>query len=311
MQVAAPASPPISQDRRRTSPRAKGLPTGIALAVLLAIPLLVTIWGFSYYGSPIAERVRSPLHPLLRPSGIVGQGFGVAGLILFAAMWLYPLRKLLRHRVQIGPLGSWLRVHVVIGIALPLLVAVHAGWRFQGLIGLGYAAMCLVCLSGFVGRYLYVRIPRSRSGVAYTRDEVTAQRRALVTEIAAALREDPLEIERTLVRSDGTPEKGGALRHLMRLLLADVSRHRELQNLQRRWSTPRADGTSVDASAVRKAVRLAHQEIVLDQRLHMLEGTQKLLHYWHVAHRPFAITAFIAIVIHVVTAIAMGQTWLR
>ena len=197
------------------------------------------------------------------------------------------------------------------GIALPLIVAVHAGWRFHGLIGLGYWAMLLVCLSGFIGRYLYVRIPRSRTGVAYTRDEIASQRRALVTDIAAALHADPMEIERALVQRKTQDAHAGALRHLASLVVADLGRRRELRRLQAEWSAARPDGSRFDRDAVAKAIRLARQEIVLDQRLHMLEGTQKLLHYWHVAHRPVAITALVAIVIHVVTAIVMGQTWLR
>jgi hypothetical protein len=38
----------------------------------------------------------------------------------------------------------------------------------------------------------------------------------------------------------------------------------------------------------------------------MLEGTRKVFGYWHVAHRPFAITALLAVLVHVVVAVVVG-----
>jgi hypothetical protein len=282
----------------------------VALAVLLALPLATTLWGISYYAAPVAERVRAPLHPLLRPSGLVGQSFGILGLALFLFMWLYPLRRSIKWLAWTGALGSWMRVHVVSGLALPGLVAVHAGWRFDGLIGLGYWSMLLVSLSGIVGRYLYVHIPRSRNGLELSIDESANQRRALVTEIAAALGRDPVLVSRTLEAVLEPAPARGLLGALRRLLLDDVQRWLAVHRLRRTWSAPGPDGVRVDPATIRRALALARREIALGQQLHMLEGTQRLFRFWHVAHRPVAITALLAVLIHVAVAVAMGQTWL-
>jgi hypothetical protein len=282
----------------------------VALAALLALPLGVTGWGIAYYASPVAERVRDPLHALLKPSGAVGQSFGVLGLLLFLFMWLYPLRRSIKWLAWTGALGAWMRVHIVAGLSLPVLVAAHAGWRFEGLIGLGYWSMVLVSLSGLVGRYLYVRIPRSRNGLELSRDESAGQRRALVTEIAVALDRDPVMVSRTLdsvLEPDAARGLAGALR---RLLLDDVHRWRAMRGLRRMWSAPGRDGGRVDPATIARALKLARREIALGQQLRMLEGTQRLFRFWHVAHRPVAITALLAVLVHVVVAIAMGQTWL-
>jgi hypothetical protein len=58
-------------------------------------------------------------------------------------------------------------------------------------------------------------------------------------------------------------------------------------------------------------VKLAKEEIRLGQQLRVLDATQSVFRYWHVAHRPVSITALIAVAIHVGVAIAMGQTWIR
>src|SRR6266508_2577891 len=150
---------------------------GRILLVLLLIALAgICVVGLPYYLRPMAGRVRSPLHVWLKSSGYIGQTAGVLALLLFLFLWLYPLRKKLRWLSFTGALARWLNAHVFAALGLPLLVAVHAAWRFGGVIGLGFWSMMLVWLSGIVGRYLYARIPRSRAGVELTIDEIGTRR---------------------------------------------------------------------------------------------------------------------------------------
>ena len=53
-------------------------------------------------------------------------------------------------------------------------------------------------------------------------------------------------------------------------------------------------------------MRLARREMALTQQVRMLEATRTVFGYWHVAHRPFAVTALIAVAIHVVVAVLVG-----
>lgn len=273
--------------------------------------MVATAFGLSYYLSPAAERVRSDLHPWLRPSGVIGQSFGIAGLLLFLFMWLYPLRKVLGARRGLGSVGAWMRFHTAVGLSLPLLIAVHAGWRFRGLIGLGYLAMLIVSLSGVIGRYLYTRIPRSRTGLELSREEIAGKRRSLVTDIAASLGLDPASVERELSLAARPPAAGGAWATVKRLVSNDFARWRSLRRLRARWSAPRGIGPRVDRAVLDRAVSLARDEIRLSQQLELLDATQRVFRYWHVAHRPVSVTALIAVLVHVGVAIAMGQTWLR
>jgi hypothetical protein len=311
LEAAARNQHSISQAARGKSPARKAGGQRVWLTVALAIPAVATLWGLPYYAAGIAERVRSPLHALLKPSGTVGQAFGVAGLLLFLFLWLYPLRTHARWLAFTGSAGAWMRVHAVVGIALPFLVAVHASWHFRGLIGLGYAAMVLVSLSGLVGRYLYARIPRARTGVELTREEVSGQRRTLVTEIAAALGRDPREIESALEELVVPARGTGARAAVRRLLTDDLTRWRALRALRRRWTAPGPGGPAVDPKTLTRALALARRELALAQQLRVLQSTQRLLRYWHVAHRPVAVTALLAVLVHVGVAIALGQTWLR
>jgi hypothetical protein len=289
-------------------PLAKGRSYGdiIAIAISLAIPVGITAWGGTYYLMSRASRLRHPLNELLKPAGPVGLTLGVLGLALFLFMWLYPFRKAAKWLAWTGPLGSWMRVHVVAGLALPGLVAVHAGWRFEGLIGLGYVSMFVVSLSGIVGRYLYTHIPRSRAGVELSMEDASNERKALITNMAAATGMVPAEIERRLA-VDPRPYDGlDPIRTIGRMVQDDMLRWKTLAHLKQELSRPHAGHAALKGTELKETLRLARQEMKLTQQLRMLDATRKVFGYWHVAHRPFAITALIAVIVHVVIAVWIG-----
>jgi hypothetical protein len=305
---ARPAGPAVAKAAPAKAKSASGGINGdlVALVVSWLIPIGITVWGWSYYTHTRAVRLRHPLNELLRPSGPVGLSLGIAGLALFVFMWLYPFRKSIKWLAWTGPLGAWMRVHVISGLAIPVIVAVHAGYHFQGMIGLGYWAMFIVSLSGIVGRYLYVHIPRSRNGVEMTLEEVSGERRALLTQIAAATGLVPAEVERRLA-IDPRPYEGlDPLRTLWRMFLDDLARHRMLRELQRELKRPSAKHAALKGHELHETMRLAKRELKLTQQVRMLEATRKIFGYWHVAHRPFAITALIAVLVHVAVAVFVG-----
>ena len=294
------ATPPLSPARRGPDASA------VVLGILCAIPAVATAFGLPYYLLSRAARLRSPLHPMLRPTGPVGLAFGIAGFAMFLFMWLYPLRKHARWLAWTGPVGRWLHVHVIAGIVIPLVVAVHAGWRFDGIIGLGYFSMLVVSFSGIVGRYLYTRIPRTRTGLEMTREQVSNERRGLVTEIAAATGLLPERIERLLATDARAETRTGLFATLRNLVTDDLDRRRALAALGSRLRHAAPGEIPVQPGTVPRVLKLARREIALRQQTRMLEGTRRVFGLWHVAHRPFAITALLAVCLHVAIAIAVG-----
>jgi hypothetical protein len=49
--------------------------------------------------------------------------------------------------------------------------------------------------------------------------------------------------------------------------------------------------------------------MALTQQARILEGTRAVFRFWHVAHRPFAFAALVAVLVHVGVVVAMGATW--
>lgn len=292
-------------DRRSRGDGSHGqwITAGITLALLA-----VNVAGARYYLLPIAERVRSPLHPLLKPSGVVGQTAGVVALAIFVFLWLYPLRKKWRRLAFTGSVGRWMDVHIVAALSLPLLLAIHATWRFDGVIGLGFWAMMVVCASGIVGRYLYVRIPRSRTGAELSLEEVAGQRRALIQQIvdATGLTLDQVQALIPAGPARVTPSPTRAMRMM---LLNDLERWRTTREVRRRWRALDGGTTAPDRKAIDDVAKLVAREVALAQQVSLLNATHRIFRWWHVAHRPIALTALVAVVVHVAVVVTMGVTW--
>jgi hypothetical protein len=305
----APVS--VTTGRRPATRHGPGLlRRNLPLLVILGVLAAINLAGLPYYLSAIGDRVRSPLHVWLKPSGYVGQSAGLIAFGLFAFLYLYPVRKRFRFLAFTGRLNRWLDVHIVAGLAAPLFGAVHAAWRFQGLIGWGYFSMVMVSLSGIVGKYLYAHIPRSKNGLAMTLDQIDAKRDELLERIGSMTGLPGDEIAIALSTRDTGGANSGIGAALSALLSSDFTRWRMMRRLRRKLRERNATTRPLDKTALREVVRLARREIAMTQQLRMLEATQRLFRFWHVFHRPFSITAFVAVTIHVVLVVSLGVTWI-
>jgi hypothetical protein len=291
-----------------SQPSARGVHP--ALVIILTVLLGITAFGLPYYLLPLAERVRHPLHPWLKPSGYIGQSAGLLALAIFVFLWLYSLRKRVRWLAWTGAIARWLDTHVILALPLPLLVAIHSSWRFDGIIGLGFWAMMIVWLSGIVGRYLYARIPRGKAGIELTIEEIAAHRKALLEQIAEQSGLDVALIEDTLVADPAPTASLGLWPTLRRLVADDLARRRAARLLRARIRLQHPMRRREDRRAVGEILRLANREMALTQQARMLEATHRVFRFWHVAHRPVAMTALAAVLIHVTVVVALGATWL-
>jgi dihydropyrimidine dehydrogenase (NAD+) subunit PreT len=298
---------------RRSSVRAGELPkrSRTLLYSIVGVLLAISLAGLPYYVLPVAERVRSPLHPWLRPSGYIGQSAGILAVTIFVFLWLYPLRKRVRWLAWTGTIARWLQLHVMAALVLPLLVAIHSAWRFEGLIGAGVAAMMVVWLSGIVGRYLYTSIPRSKTGVVLSLQEIAIKRGQLFVQIAAHTGLD-LEMLEAALAVQGPPEgRLGLWGTLRRLFKDDWARRRAVRRFRYVLRRGGPQHQRLHTDVLTRVMKLARQEMAFTQQEQMLDATQALFRFWHVLHRPVAIAALIAVLIHVTVVIALGATWLR
>ena len=289
----------------RSAPRT---PPRRGLLLLVTLLGAVAVWGAPYYSLPPEERVRSPMHIWLRPSGYIGQSAGILSLAVMLFLWLYPLRKRWRWLAFTGSLAAWLDVHVVVALVLPLLVAIHSAWRFDGLIGLGVLSMMIVWASGIVGRYLYTRIPRGKAGIELTREEIAEYRKQLLGKIAARVRLDSATTAATLSQASASRRVVGLIPAVRQMFRDQRARRRALKRLR---ATLAAATPRLSREEKREVLSLAEREMTLAQEASLLDATQQLFRLWHVLHRPVALAALGAVIIHVAVVVALGATWFR
>lgn len=98
-------------------------------------------------------------------SEFFGHTIGVLGFILMLLTeTLYSLRKRSRS-VKWGRMSSWLQLHIYMGIVGPFMVLLHTSWKFNGLAGVTTVLTVIIVVSGFFGRYIFTRIPRTLDGL--------------------------------------------------------------------------------------------------------------------------------------------------
>jgi hypothetical protein len=96
-----------------------------------------------------------------------GHSLGIVGFILMLMTEiLYSLRKRSQTRVaRWGRMSDWLQFHIFTGIVGPYMVLLHSSWKFNGLAGATMLLTIVIVISGFIGRYIYTRIPRTLDGI--------------------------------------------------------------------------------------------------------------------------------------------------
>src|SRR5512139_2917190 len=99
---------------------------------------------------------------------LFGHAIGILGFILMLMTeTLYSLRKRSRS-VKWGKMSTWLQTHIFMGLVGPYMVLLHSSWKFNGLAGVTTLLTVIIVVSGFIGRYIYTRIPRTADGIEDT-----------------------------------------------------------------------------------------------------------------------------------------------
>ncbi len=98
-------------------------------------------------------------------SELFGHSLGIFGFILMLMTeTLYSLRKRSRS-ARWGRMSSWLQFHIFTGLVGPYMVLLHTSWKFNGIAGVTTLFTIVIVISGFIGRYIYTRIPRTSDGL--------------------------------------------------------------------------------------------------------------------------------------------------
>lgn len=301
--------------RRSKSKQDSRQPITLQIAIVLATILIsgLAVTGFSYYTLPREDRPFSPLHAILRSSGTVGLKLGILGVLLFGVLFLYPLRKRWKWLAGIGNTRRWLNAHVFVGITAPIIITFHATFKSHGLAGVAYWIMVTVACSGFIGRYLYAKIPRRLTAVKLDAAELESETAALTSQVGAQGLFTAADFLPLLKIPSAEEIHSMNLLHAWWIMLRlDLSRSFLVSRLRRRvltgsqkWTTLGGLLSSHDET-VESIVANVRRLAGLRTAAAFLHKTERVFHLWHVIHRPFSISFVVLVLIHVCVALSVG-----
>ncbi|MGE5436686.1 MAG: hypothetical protein ACM3O3_05610 [Syntrophothermus sp.] len=285
----------------------------------ILVTILVGAKGFNYYISPEEERVYSqessnegvPVfneeHNLLKPSGPYGHGYGIIGsTMMIVGVGIYMVRKRVRKLFNWGILKYWLEFHIFLCTLGPILVFYHTAMKFGGLVAVSFWSMVAVVLSGIIGRFIYIQIPRTIQGKELDKKEIDE----ISDNINFELRNKYHLDEGILIKldefSDRERYKHIHLSTIFLFLFKDFFKVRKsLKNFKK-------DLLLKTNSKIEKkeAYKAAKQKLLFSRRIGILRLMQKMFKYWHIVHLPFAIAMFVIMIIHIVVALTFGYKWI-
>lgn len=261
----------------------------LMIFIIATVTFYISYTGYTYYKTPLEERFYHPQYKWFKPSGVFGHGLGIIGtLMIFFGVTLYIARKRYNFLSRTIRLKYLLEFHIFLCTLGPILVLFHTAFKFGGIVSIAFWSMVAVVLSGVVGRFIYIQIPRTIEGRELTLNEVKGLKTDLFSTIT-----DEFEVDaqmKQLVLNISNSDKPSN---------KDVSR---LKRSLRKKKFPKEDRKYI--------LKLVKDDMSLSRKIRRLVVMQKLFKYWHVAHLPFALVMLVIVVIHVAITLAFGYKWI-
>ncbi len=279
--------------------------------IVLVVLVIIANKGYSYYSLSEADRVylpngdMNPDHALLKPSGLWGHGMGIIGsLFMILGVSMYMARKRYRIFSRIGILKHWLEFHIFLCTLGPILVLYHTSFKFGGIVAISFWSMVAVFLSGVIGRFIYIQIPRSIEGRELSLNEIKAMKGNIGDTLINSIQMDK---ESYNIIVDSLKGKSGLyhsniLVRTYKKYIADLNSLKMIKEVIKRNNLPKLQRTQV--------LQLVKHEISINRRIDRLVTMQNLFKYWHVAHLPFALVMLVIMVIHVAVTLVFGYRWI-
>lgn len=259
------------------------------------------------------------------PNGGTWLGYTLGVISLLLVLWLmwFGVRKR-RYSGGESHLKSWLSAHVYFGLALALIVSLHAGFQVGWNVHtLAYALLLLTIASGIYGVFAYLRYPRvmtdnlnnqTREILLESVDQIDRQCADIADKIGG---QAPLAIRQLIENT----RVGGGVKAQLWPRIEKTAVPKELSGLfdqvkaeERRDKMAEMQKTMAfinPASLAQGAqVKTGHMHKLMDllaQRKQLLDRVRRHIRYkawlniWLYAHVPLAFAVLAAVIVHVIS----------
>ncbi len=248
------------------------------------------------------------------PNGgtVLGYALGILAALMIVWLTWFGVRKR-RYNSTAGTLQGWLSAHVYFGIALFIIVLLHAGFQVGWNVhSLAFALMTLVIASGLYGVFIYMKYPErlsenrdgaSRSELLDELDDIDRRSRRVAENLPGEYREFVTSgIQRTTLGSTLWQRLRNEDRSRIQLPHASGTVANPGQEAAMDWlaeQQSRAEASSAatiaELSALLRNKRKLLRQVGEDLKL------QAGIEIWLYAHVPLTAALLMALVLHIVT----------
>jgi len=164
--------------------------------------------------------------------------------------------------------------------------------------------MVAVVLSGVIGRYIYLQIPRTIEGREMNLNEINQIKDELNKKLITVYSIDEQALQEILNAVKKRPDRSGngMVKRSIEKFNFERKVIREVRTILRQ--------NKIIGKGYKEVVKLIKDEINLNRKIDRLISMQNLFRYWHVAHLPFALLMLIIMLIHVGVAYTFGAHWI-
>ncbi|NQU53551.1 MAG: hypothetical protein HQ522_13540 [Bacteroidetes bacterium] len=275
------------------------------VAITVIVFLSLAFYGAGYYFTNIQERFFHEQNELLKPSGFIGHGMGITGsLLMIIGVFGYMARKRFRSLSRVGVLKYWLEFHIFLCTLGPILVLFHTSFKFGGIVAVSLWSMVAVVISGVLGRFIYIQIPRTIEGREMSLNELNGMKVNFYIELENRYNIDSdiiAWLNASLLDKSSLSEGN---------LLVRIFKRLRFENRIIRQLRSKLKAKDISRKNFKKIIKLIRGEIILSRRIAWLSTMQNYLRYWHVAHLPFALIMLVIMIVHVIVAVLFGYKWI-
>jgi len=276
------------------------------MAIVAALTFAVLAhFGYNYYNTSLEERFFNPEHTTLKPSGIYGHGLGIIGsLLILIGVFSYMIRKRNRSLMRFGILKYWLEFHIFLCTLGPIMILYHTAFKFGGLVAVSFWSMVAVFLSGIIGRFIYIQIPRTIEGRELSLSEVRDMKTNAgdLINLSAELDEESYNVIVDSTRKRIDTDQGN--------FVTNIFKHRRNDRKSLKKVKSALKKNNLTKTQNKQVLNLVKNEILLNRKIERLVIMQNMFKHWHVAHLPFALVMLVIMIIHVAVTVVLGYRWI-
>ncbi|MBI5021679.1 MAG: hypothetical protein HZB59_09595 [Ignavibacteriales bacterium] len=277
----------------------------ILLAISCFAIIVLTFNGWNYYDTPVALRAFRPDYQSMKPSGIFSHALGIAGsLMIIIGVVSYSVRKRIRKYRSLGLLSNWLHIHIILCLLGPIFIIYHTTFKSGGIAAITLWTMLSVAISGIIGRFLYVLIPRNLNGTQLTMGEIESE----MKRIAEVLQGYPVGI--FLSQTIDKSFSGFQPPRTFWQTIATIIRLEKSKIQVRGKINEILSWNKIAPEAALPLKQAALERAALTQKKFLLGQVERFFHNWHLIHLPFTIIMFVTLIVHVVVVILLGYRWI-